>query len=311
MAGNWWHPAPGLTWQWQLSGRLDTTVDAQVYDIDGMDSRAVDVAALHKAGRKMICYIDVGTFEPWRADANAFPAAVLGKPVTVCSLADLPKFDESVLLDIDVDFLVIPCVSYGESDRHSALPWCWPEELLARLGSCRLRAELVTIAYSVEGGYTPLLWKYLGDELALRLTATACGEAKLAGMSLIHDAAIAAHQGNVTAAEEKYHHARTLLPASAAPCFEPLAWFASGPPNDARKLIAAPAGAPVRRTVKLPPGTTQAGCTVPAKPAPSAGTVASWAIAATATPNTSSLAIVFRFIGIRNPGAVWHSEGPS
>src|SRR5438094_5069170 len=99
--------------------------------------------------------------------------------------------------------------------------------------------------------------------------------------------------------------------ASAAPCFEPLAWFASGPPNDARKLIAAPAGAPVRRTVKLPPGTMQAGCTVPARPAASAGTAETWAIAATATPNTSSLAIVFRFIGIRNPGAVWHSEGPS
>jgi hypothetical protein len=80
-AGPWWHPTPGQTWQWQLSGRLDLTVDAQVYDIDGTDSRAADVAALHKAGRKAICYVNAGAFEPWRPDAGAFPAAVLGKPM--------------------------------------------------------------------------------------------------------------------------------------------------------------------------------------------------------------------------------------
>jgi hypothetical protein len=81
-AGPWWHPTPELTWQWQLSGRVDLTVDAQVYDIDGTDSRAADVAALHKAGRKAICYVNAGAFEPWRPDAGAFPAAVLGKAVS-------------------------------------------------------------------------------------------------------------------------------------------------------------------------------------------------------------------------------------
>ena len=30
-------------------------------------------------------------------------------------------------------------------------------------------SDFVTIAYSVEGGYTPLKWKYLGDEVAARL----------------------------------------------------------------------------------------------------------------------------------------------
>lgn len=32
-----------------------------------------------------------------------------------------------------------------------------------------MRWDLATIAYSVEGGYTPIQWKYVGDELAARL----------------------------------------------------------------------------------------------------------------------------------------------
>lgn len=75
----WWRPRVGLTWQWQLSGRLDRSVDAQVYDIDGQDSSAADVAALKAAGRRVICYVNAGAFEDWRPDAGKFPKAVLGK----------------------------------------------------------------------------------------------------------------------------------------------------------------------------------------------------------------------------------------
>jgi hypothetical protein len=78
-AGTWWRPKAGLTWQWQLSGTLDRSVDAQVYDIDGQDSSAADVAALKAAGRRVICYVNAGAFEDWRPDAKRFPKAVLGK----------------------------------------------------------------------------------------------------------------------------------------------------------------------------------------------------------------------------------------
>ncbi|GAA1033478.1 endo alpha-1,4 polygalactosaminidase [Virgisporangium ochraceum] len=78
-AGTWWRPKAGLTWQWQLSGKLDRSVDAQVYDIDGQDSSAADVAALKAAGRRVICYVNAGAFEDWRPDAKRFPKAVLGK----------------------------------------------------------------------------------------------------------------------------------------------------------------------------------------------------------------------------------------
>jgi hypothetical protein len=73
-----WQPAPGTTWQWQLDGSLDTGVDVAVYDVDGAETTAAQVAALHAAGRKVICYVDAGGYENYRPDAGSFPASVLG-----------------------------------------------------------------------------------------------------------------------------------------------------------------------------------------------------------------------------------------
>ena len=73
-----WVPAPGATWQWQLTGPIDTGVDADVFDIDGVESSAETVAALHRAGRKVVCYVDVGAAEEFRPDHAAFPDAVQG-----------------------------------------------------------------------------------------------------------------------------------------------------------------------------------------------------------------------------------------
>ncbi|MET7651350.1 MULTISPECIES: endo alpha-1,4 polygalactosaminidase [unclassified Streptomyces] len=78
-AGKRWQPTPGTDWQWQLSGRLDTTVDVPVYDIDGFDHTAATVAGLHRDGRKAICYLSTGAWEDWRPDAAKFPRSVIGE----------------------------------------------------------------------------------------------------------------------------------------------------------------------------------------------------------------------------------------
>jgi hypothetical protein len=78
-AGDHWRPRPGTAWQWQLSGRLDTSVDVPVYDIDGFDHTASTVAGLHDDGRKVICYLSTGAWEDFRPDAGRFPESVLGK----------------------------------------------------------------------------------------------------------------------------------------------------------------------------------------------------------------------------------------
>jgi hypothetical protein len=77
-AADWWHPESGLTWQWQLDEEVDTSVDAEVYDVDlYVDQSVID--QLHARGVKVICYISVGSWEDWRTDADRFPVEVLGK----------------------------------------------------------------------------------------------------------------------------------------------------------------------------------------------------------------------------------------
>ncbi len=142
-------------------------------------------------------------------------ATVMGTPLTICPLRDLPAFDEPVLLDIDVDYLILPRATYGGGDPSPALPWCWPEQLLEGLRQRGVRSALVTIAYSVEGGYTPLEWKYLGDELALRLEG---GNANaLTALLRLSEGARAEAAGDPAAAESLYRDAAAQLPDSAAP----------------------------------------------------------------------------------------------
>ena len=78
-SGAWWAPAKGTSWQWQLSGPVDTSVDAAVFDIDGEDNTAATVAALHAKGSKAICYFSAGSWEDWRSDSSAFPTSVTGQ----------------------------------------------------------------------------------------------------------------------------------------------------------------------------------------------------------------------------------------
>nr|WP_258025407.1 endo alpha-1,4 polygalactosaminidase [Streptomyces bambusae] len=77
--GERWQPRPGTTWQWQLTGRLDLSVDAAVYDVDGFTTTKEEVARLKQAGRKVICYLSTGAWEDFRPDAGDFPQEVLGK----------------------------------------------------------------------------------------------------------------------------------------------------------------------------------------------------------------------------------------
>jgi hypothetical protein len=75
-----WQPKPTTApWQWQLQGRIDTGVAAAVYDIDAFEVPASVVRRLHRQGRKVICYLDVGSWENYRPDAAQFPRSVRGR----------------------------------------------------------------------------------------------------------------------------------------------------------------------------------------------------------------------------------------
>lgn len=71
-------PPAHAGWQWQLDGRLDSTVPARVYDVDGFDTSRAHVRRLHRAGRYVVCYVNAGAWERWRPDAARFPRELLG-----------------------------------------------------------------------------------------------------------------------------------------------------------------------------------------------------------------------------------------
>ncbi|MFI5027470.1 MAG: endo alpha-1,4 polygalactosaminidase [Solirubrobacterales bacterium] len=72
-----WRPTI-VPWQWQLQGKINTSVPASVYDVDGFETPASTVRLLHSQGRRVICYLDVGSWENYRPDAKKFPRSVLG-----------------------------------------------------------------------------------------------------------------------------------------------------------------------------------------------------------------------------------------
>jgi len=51
---------------------------AGLYELDGFETTAATVSALHALGKYVVCYYSAGTYENWRSDASSFPAAVLG-----------------------------------------------------------------------------------------------------------------------------------------------------------------------------------------------------------------------------------------
>jgi hypothetical protein len=75
-----WPAEPVRSWQWQLHGTLDLTVDAEVYELDAFTTPAAAVDRLHTAGKRAVCYVNAGAYEDFRPDAGRFPAAVLGSP---------------------------------------------------------------------------------------------------------------------------------------------------------------------------------------------------------------------------------------
>lgn len=94
---NIWKPALATSWHWMLDHALDINdpkdmglVDPNgkalkvapptTYDIDWEMNSAKTVRQLHAMNKSVICYVDVGAYETYRADAKKFPKAVRGNP---------------------------------------------------------------------------------------------------------------------------------------------------------------------------------------------------------------------------------------
>jgi tetratricopeptide (TPR) repeat protein len=92
----------------------------------------------------------------------------LNREFWVCTLETLPVIKKKVLLDIDADFMVVPDLRKAENrcDIGRRKVWIEPRELRRRILEKILAPQVVTIVYSTNGGYTPMNFRYLGDETA-------------------------------------------------------------------------------------------------------------------------------------------------
>ena len=71
--------AADLTWDIQLSETdLDPMPAVDVIEIDGEAATTGQVDQLHEAGITVICYINAGAWEDWRADAGQYPEEIIG-----------------------------------------------------------------------------------------------------------------------------------------------------------------------------------------------------------------------------------------
>lgn len=90
---SWWVPPPISSFQWQITDEpIDQSVAAEIFDIDLFNNDKTVISSLHNRGKKVICYINVGTWENFRQDKDDFPKEVLGKSYN--------KFEDERWLDI-------------------------------------------------------------------------------------------------------------------------------------------------------------------------------------------------------------------
>ncbi len=85
-------PTRSDIWQYQLTGDLNLSTNATVYDIDMEDTSAQTIQQLHQNSLKVICYFSAGSSEEWRSDFDLFNAEDMGN--------DLDGWDGERWLDI-------------------------------------------------------------------------------------------------------------------------------------------------------------------------------------------------------------------
>lgn len=79
-SGRCWVPrATTAPWQIHLAGRIDTTVRAPIAELDCAETPRATVRAFQRRGTRVLGYLSAGSTESYRADADRFPAAIVGR----------------------------------------------------------------------------------------------------------------------------------------------------------------------------------------------------------------------------------------
>jgi tetratricopeptide (TPR) repeat protein len=140
-----------------------------------------------------------------------------GLPITICRLGDVPSFSEPILLDIDIDYFSFDSAIWLNRLQE---PRRWPEDLIRTLREKNLKTDQVTISSSVQGGYTALPYKWLGEDLRYRLLAgSKLSPDSLAFFSLLREGHHLVAQGEFEKSLAVFEQAHRLKPDQAAVLF--------------------------------------------------------------------------------------------
>jgi len=116
---------------------------------------------------QMVAEDEAGSF---RDEGRRIRGTLLGIPLTVCELDDLPDLAEPVLLDIDLDYFTVPSPL---STRVAASPWTRPRSIVERLRRHGVQSDLITLSLSTMGGFVPPESRWLVRDLKRALAAGA------------------------------------------------------------------------------------------------------------------------------------------
>lgn len=104
-------------------------------------------------------------------DYGLIRTKLCGIPLYICTIDKLPFFNKPVLLDIDVDYFVIKRLKNSSPTQEigKRKPWLNINNFTHVVKNNIKKIKFITMAYSVNGGYTPMKYKVIGDQLAHRL----------------------------------------------------------------------------------------------------------------------------------------------
>lgn len=104
-------------------------------------------------------------------DPHKHHKKLYNKDFFIKDIYSINKCSSPVLLDIDVDYLLFNSLKETSLKKNigKRKPWLYPDKLAGLLKKKFPNSLCTTIAYSVNGGFTPILYKFFGDEIALRL----------------------------------------------------------------------------------------------------------------------------------------------
>ncbi len=134
------------------------------------DGSLADAEAVMRMAREILVgkleMVSVAEALSLKSIGRAIQGEILGVPILVCEIGDLPAIHEPVLLDVDLDyFTTASAISQAVTDG----PWITPRAVIDVLEKKQIRTDLVTLSYSTIGGFLPPGSRWIGPAMVHEL----------------------------------------------------------------------------------------------------------------------------------------------